>query len=483
MSEFSVYRMLSYETAKRAFRTQRYELSMMNKAHGKMLVKQGYLSLEDYRQIAHGIDQVLATMTEEDIRPQQSDLYGNMTDQLYAVVGKELGEKIHMGRSRNDMGCTFRRMTVRKSISGMAALVLKVMETLLGKAEENLDTIMTFYTFGQPAQPGTLGYYYLWVFESFSRDFQRLAAAYANANRCAMGAAAGIGTNFNLDRQYVSDALGFDSVIENTMDAITSPDYLLEVESAYANMMSSLSRIAQDMFFWASSECGILHCDSTISEGSTIMPQKNNPCAIELLRAKTGHAIGLLNEGLALMRNTSFFPNIENSREMFHIYDAQADEVEAALRLFLDVLDHSSINREKAYQMALDSFTGASTAAEYIAEKYDLPFTRTHHVIGDMIRKLMQDGTLEAKYLTSGLLADASEKVFGKRIVLSDKQVQQLIDPKFCLECKITGGTPKHEDSVKMLSQCRTRYTSQKAWLDRANEKVAHAYAALNSEV
>ena len=259
------------------YRTQFHEMVLMDKAHGMMLVKQGLLSAEDYCVVADGLDKVDANMTEADVKGELGDLYFNLTEQLYGYVGQAKADLIHVGRSRNDMNCACNRMQVRRELWTVMQMMNEVMETMANIARDNLETVITFYTFGQPAQPGTLAHYLMLAFDLMARSYQRLMADYRNTNRSPMGAAAGIGTGFPLDRQYVSDLLGFDSVIAHSIDAISSPDFILEVEADMAILMSTLSKMAQDLYFWCSYEYKLLDCNDSISGGSSIMPQKKNP--------------------------------------------------------------------------------------------------------------------------------------------------------------------------------------------------------------
>ena len=461
------------------FRAQFHEMILMDKAHGMMLVKQGLLSPEDYQKIGDGLDKVDATMTEADVDGELGDLYFNMTEQLYKQIGHETADLVHLGRSRNDMSCACNRMQIRRELWKIMEMMNSVMDLMTRMAGEHLDSVITYYTFGQPAQPGTLAHYLLLCFDILARDYKRLQAAYSNTNRSPMGAAAGIGTGYPLDRAYISDLLGFDGVIENTIDAIATPDYLLEVESAVAIMMSSLSKMAQDLFFWCSYEYGLLDVDLSVAGGSSIMPQKKNPTVFEQMRASSAHAIGLLNDSLALTRNTSLFPNMESTVEMFYTFDTCMRETCKALGLLQAGLENITLRKERSYEYTRNNFTGATTMAEVLSQTYHVPFTETHHIIHGMIVRLMENGTMEAKYLTGELMAEISEQVLGKPLVMTDEEVQRMVDPMYCLNHKVTGGTPKPADTEYMLRQRCQMLEQQKSWLANAKDKVEKAYAVI----
>lgn len=458
------------------YRGQFHEMILMDKAHGLMLVKQNLLSLEDYLVIEKGLDQVETTLKETDLEGEPGDLYYNITQRLYKIIGEDTGCLIHLGRSRNDMCCACNRMQVRREIWNIAERMNEVMDPLLDLAENSLDTVITFYTFGQPAQPGTLAHYLVMVFDLMSRDYKRFQAAYQNTNRSPMGAAAGIGTGYQLNREYICELLGFDTVLEHTLDAISSPDYLLETEAAAAIMMSSLSKLAQDLFFWASYEYQLLDCNFSIATSSSIMPQKKNPTCFEHMRAQTGRAVGMLSEALAMTRNTSLFPNIESTVDVFGSFGSSMAEVNKALGLLRIGLENSTVRKDASYRYTQNNFTGATTMAEYLAQKFGLPFTKTHHIVNKMIHRLMEQGTMESRLLTGDLMKEISEQVLGTPILMADEDVRSMMDPMFCLNTKVTGGTPKPEDTLKMIEKNRKILKEQKQWLAAEKNKVLSAY-------
>lgn len=227
-------------TAKSFYRSQFHEHIWKKKAHGKMLVKQGLLSSEDYKQISWALDQVEHTLQEDQIDGNLVDLYFNIMKSMYHLIGEEIGCRIHVGRSRNDMNCTCNRMAMRRELVRLMERINRIMELLLALAAENIDVIITYYTYGQPAQPGTYGHYLMMLFQMLERDFRRLLAAYATINMSPMDSATGMGTQYPPDPAYTARLLGFDGVIPHSTDAISSTDYMLESSSAIANIMTTI---------------------------------------------------------------------------------------------------------------------------------------------------------------------------------------------------------------------------------------------------
>lgn len=367
------------------------------------------------------------------------------------------------------------RMQLRRDDLELTGKILGLMEAVLKTAEENMDTVITYYTYGQPAQPGTYGHYLMLLFELFVRDYIRFQAAYQNINRSPMGAATGIGTQFPLDPEYTAELLGFDSVIGHSLDAISGADCLLETECAMAVMSTNLSKAAQDFMFWSSYECRFMDGDSSICSSSSIMPQKKNQICNEMVRIRSGHAIGILADSLALVRNTSLFPNNESNTDIFLIFENGLRETLCSLGLLQVVIENTVIRKREAYAYTGNNFTGASTMAEYLAQEYQVPFTQTHHIVGGMIRRLMDADKMDIRYLTGKMMEEVSREVLGHAILMTDRQVQEMLDPVFCLNCKVTGGTPKSEDMAEIIRRGRETLKRLADWHDSCVQKLEEA--------
>lgn len=458
------------------YRNQFAELIILNKAYGLMLVKQRLMDKADYDRIAAGLDQVRSSLHESDMDGKKHDLFFNVEQALNQQIGEETACKLHTGRSRNDIYYTITRMEIRKSLWAVMEQVLLLQSALLESAREHTESVLPYYSYGQPAQPGTLAHYYLAVTEGLNRDFTRLKSAYANTNVSVVGSCACIGTSFPVDREMMRDLLGFDSIMENTLDAVAAVDFILEAEAAIAIMMASISKVAADLFFWATDECRIMDFGYEIATGSSIMPQKKNAAGIESIRAKSSHAAGLLVGGLTGSRSTSLFP-VRDNFEMTFLYWENVEESIKALGMFRDDLRYMKIRRQTAYERANKGFTGASAMAEYLAQTYGIPFVQTHHVVGGMVKTLMEKDALNVENMTSDLLKDVSKEVLGREIVMSDAEIARLLDPAWGLEAKVTGGTPKKSDALAMLERLQGTHRMNGDWLGSAKKTVEDAYA------
>lgn len=250
------------------------EMVNLNKAHTIMLVQEGIIDRESAGKILLGLDDMRKSFKLEDLDPKQEELYFCFEQNLLDRIGREAGGKMHTGRSRNDIWACMTRMITRKSIWDVLEEVLKTQDLLLKTCYENLDTLITGYTHMQPAQPTTLAHYFSAYINVLTRDFARIRLAYEFTNECPLGGAAFAGTGFPINRQTVSDLLGFDRILINTIDCVGTRDYLLQTEMAYASMMTELSRVAHDMYIWTTDEFGIWEVGNEIAITSSIMPQK-----------------------------------------------------------------------------------------------------------------------------------------------------------------------------------------------------------------
>ena len=376
------------------------------------------------------------------------------------------------------MGCTCNRMQIRKTIWKTAGLLNQIMERMLEKAGEHVDTVMTFNTYGQPAQPGTFGHYMTAAYELMARDYRRFQAAYSNTNRCPMGAAAGMGTSYDIDREYLCELLGFDEVIENTLDAVGAVDYVLDVETALAITLSDVSRIAQDFIAWSSAENHILDFDMSVATGSSIMPQKKNPICLERMRARTANAIGLLSTGLALGRSTSLFPNGDALPELFLQFAEAVDGALEALELLKLTLEHISIRKETALSHAKEQFICATAMAEYLARQHEIPFEETHHIVREVVMHITEGGKTspDISKVSGSMIEKAAKNILGMQIQMTDEEAKQMLDPVFCLNYRVSGGSPKPEETRAMIGENRKLWEEQVKWLETVQEKVERAY-------
>jgi len=457
------------------FRHQNKDLVMMNRAYSIMLVEQGLLSKEDYRTINAGLDEVRDGMTEDDLDPARPDLFFNQEAYLSRRIGEKVGCKLHVGRSRNDIYHTLFRMDIRKSIWGVFEELIRACELISDKVRENADVIIPYYTYGQPAEPGTWGHYLLAVYENMIRHMERLKASYRNVNRSAVGCAACTGTSFPINKYRVAELLGFEGLVEHTLDGTGSTDHFLEIESVYAIINSTLSKAACDMMFLSSAECGILSCDRSICSESSIMPQKKNSTVIERLRAMSAQYPGHLMSTFMSAGSVSMFPVKDNHEHLFMFWDFY-DILIAELRMFALALERSEINWDKAREKTLEGFTTAAAMAEMLSAETGEPFVKTHDAVAEMVCQLYDRDELKIENMTGELLDAAASKIIGRTFGKTTEEIRQMMEPIASLEAKRSGGTPKTEDTLALLQKADEALADNRRWLCEEKERVLAAY-------
>lgn len=477
--------MESYHTAEKRqlFYDCKYRAGLetwLNRAYAMMLLEQGFLTKEEYRAIDKGLVAALAAVTEEDLKNAKPgyDIFFVYEQALYDQIGIDTACKLHVGRSRNDIYFTEWRMSMRQAVWKLTEEILETQRVLEKHAQDNLETVIPYYTYGQPAQPGTWGHYLMSVHLCLENDLGRLRHAYGVINQCPMGAGASIGSAFKLGKYRLRDLLGFDSTIENTLMANSAVDYYLELEAAMAILSGTLSRVGHDLDFFASMECGILDGDSTICGGSSIMPQKKNYMPGASLRKCSAPVFGELMNALSSGGSISLFPIFETYDYFYTIWGV-IDGLVENLRTLQLALEHSRIRKDVALARARDGFTAATHMAEQLTMEVGEPFVKTHHIVGNMIHQLMDEDRLAVENMTGELMKPASVKAVGFEVIRTDEQIAQMLDPLASLNAKVTGGTPKPEDTQKLLKAGQAVRKDNETWLAATRKKVDDAFAAV----
>jgi argininosuccinate lyase len=457
-----------------------HEAIVVQRAYAIMLVKTGIVDAGSGKKILEGLSCVEGTLKAEDLKAEYEDMYFNIEKALIAKIGVKAGGKLHTGRSRNDIGSTLNRMHLRKSILLVIEKLIALQEVVLRKAKDNRDVIMTGYTHMQPAQPISLGHYYTAILGALGRDFARLVAAYANTNHCPYGAAAFAGSSFPVDRGMLADLLGFDGILENSLDCIASKDFLLETEMAYVNMGVTVSRIAQDHYFWSTNEFGILKVGGQVAVCSSIMPQKNNPVGFEYCKSKSAHSMGALVGSMAALKNTPFSNNID-IHEAFWLYDEGCTETMKVLGMLAESITYSEIDTEKAYESAKRNFCTVTALADDLVRTQGVSFNEAHRIVGTMVRTVLENKN-GIDGMNSRLLAKTARDVIGRSIDLTDEAIRLDLEPYNNVQQKKTIGGPSVESVAKMIEKADESLSMERTWLANAISSVERGYAMLEKE-
>ena len=356
-----------------------------SRAHARMLAQQGIISKAD----AAAIDDGLAKVSEEiaqgllTFRRELEDIHMNVEARLKEIVGEPAG-RLHTGRSRNDQVATDFRLWVRDSIDRVDAGLAALIGGLLDRAEEEADTILPGFTHLQPAQPVTLGHHLLAFVEMFSRDRGRFADARRRLNESPLGSAALAGTPYPLDRDMTAQALGFDGPTRNSLDSVSARDFALEYLAAASILATHLSRMAEEMVLWSSAAFGFISFSDAWSTGSSIMPQKRNPDAAELVRAKPGRIIGALNGLLIVLKGLPLAYGKDMQEDKEGVFDA-ADSLGIAIAATTGMIRDMTPQAEAMLAALSTGFPTATDLADYMVRELGMPFREAHHASGAIV--------------------------------------------------------------------------------------------------
>lgn len=354
-------------------------------AHARMLVRIGVFTDAEFQAIAGGLEAIAAEIQQGgfDWDIALEDVHMNIEARLIERIG-EVGKKLHTGRSRNDQVATDLRLYLRDRLDAVDGEIYRLQESLLDLADRHADVIMPGFTHLQVAQPVTFGHHMLAWQEMLARDRSRLRDCRVRINVMPLGAAALAGTSFPIDRAYTAELLGFDAVMENSLDAVSDRDFVIEFCACGALIMTHLSRFAEELVLWSSSQFNFIELPDRFCTGSSIMPQKKNPDVPELVRGKTGRVNGNLVAVLTLMKGQPLAYNKDNQEDKEPLFDT-VDTLMGSLHLFADMMAAIQLNQSVMLDAARSGFATATDLADYLVRK-GVPFRDAHEMVGKAVR-------------------------------------------------------------------------------------------------
>lgn len=377
-------------------------------AHARMLGKCGIIPEADAHKIVKGLEDILDSFGRGEIEwdPSAEDVHMNMEKLLAERIGDAAG-KLHTARSRNDQVATDIRMWMKDEIDQISAAALELQQTLVELAKKHKSDIMPGYTHMQHAQPVLLAHHLLAYFWMLARDRDRLADCKKRVDVLPLGSGALAGTTFPIDREFVAHELGFASISENSMDAVSDRDFIAEFLSIASIIMVHLSRISEEIVLWSAPEFGFIELDDAFTTGSSIMPQKKNPDVAELTRGKTGRVFGDLIAILTLQKGLPLSYNRDLQEDKEPLFDA-VDTVKAALSIYSEMLRTAQFKTERMASAARGDFSTATDLADYLVRK-GVPFRKAHEQVGKLVAKCIKDGKVLEDLTAKDLQAEIPE--------------------------------------------------------------------------
>ncbi|MCY9665075.1 argininosuccinate lyase [Paenibacillus alginolyticus] len=430
-------------------------------AHVTMLGKCGILPADDVEKIKDGLLAVQGMIRRGELEYtiQNEDIHMNIEKTLIDLIGP-VGGKLHTGRSRNDQVATDMHLYLRKRVVEFVGLLIKLQEALLEKAKDNLDTIIPGYTHLQRAQPILFAHHMMAYVSMFQRDLERLQDSYKRVDMLPLGAGALAGTTFPIDRHFVAEQLGFGRVYENSLDAVSDRDFILEFLSNASMIMMHLSRFSEEMVLWSSTEFAFIELDDAFCTGSSIMPQKKNPDVAELVRGKTGRVYGNLFGLMTVLKSLPLAYNKDMQEDKEGMFDT-VRTLQGALQLFAPMVATMKVNSDRMRQAVNQDFSNATDIADYLVNK-GLPFRQAHEVIGKTVLYCIQN----KKYLL-----DMSIEEFKTFSSLFESDIYQVLQPEQVVNARnVYGGTASNQ-VTEAIARAEQVLAQSNEWLQVYLEK------------
>ena len=410
-------------------------------AHVEMLKACKIIPAGDADKIAEGLQIVLKKIEsgEAELTEEHEDIHMNVEKLLIEEVGT-VGGKLHTGRSRNDQVALDMRLYLRDAIGTIIKLLIDVERALISQAKANLDTVMPGYTHLQRAQPVLFGHHMMAYVFMFQRDVERLTDSLKRVNKSPLGAGALAGTTFPIDRQFVAERLGFDGICENSLDAVSDRDFVVEFLSNASLIAMHLSRLCEEFVQWSSAEFNFIELDDSFTTGSSMMPQKKNPDVAELVRGKTGRVYGHLMGMLTTLKGLPLAYNKDMQEDKEGMFDT-FETLKGALALFAPMIETMQVKQENMYQAVTNDFSNATDLADYLVEK-GMPFRESHAIVGQVVLNCIQNG----KYLL-----DLTLDEFKSFSELIDVDIFDVLKPETVVNARdVAGGTAKKRVEVQI---------------------------------
>jgi argininosuccinate lyase len=463
----------NFEDAKRLFIAP---LISIHYAHLVMLAEKGIVSFDDAHALRAALDHVAARgLGCATYDGSCEDLFFYVDRLVAEACGEDVAGRLHTARSRNDIDMTMYRMQQRGSVLDLLEATLALRRSLLDLSDAHRETLFPAHTHTQPAQPTTVAHYLLAVVEQLERDAVRLRAAYATTNRCPLGACAITGTGFPIDRALTSELLGFDGPTGNTYGSIATVDYLLESVAASAVAMAGVGRVVQELLLWSMAEFGYLRLGEGFVQGSSIMPQKRNPVALEHARALASKALGQAVAIMLAVHNTPFGDVVDTEDDLQPLVFSMFRDAMRATGLVAAAMKGAEFDVARLEARAAEGGITLTELADTLVREHGLAF-RVAHAIAARVATVMRQ---QPEAGPSKVLADASQELLGTPLDYSEEQLRNILSPRHFVEVRRTHGGPALEETSAALARSSSQLEADEAWLRRTRDALAAAETRL----
>ncbi|MEM3439461.1 MAG: argininosuccinate lyase [Candidatus Bathyarchaeia archaeon] len=453
------------------------ELFDINMAHIIMLTEEGILSRELGAKILRALSELKETIA---LDRGKEDAYVCIEDEVSKIAGEGIGGNLNIAKSRNDQIATALRMRLRRELLDLIALGTGFLDGLLKLAEGGLHSLFPGYTHLRIAQPITLAHYAIAQFDAIARDLERLMGAYGRVNKCPMGAAALATTSFPINRDRISELLGFDGLVENSLDAVGDRDFALEALADLSIMAWHIIRILEDLILYSSPEFSILELPTGFCSTSSIMPQKRNPDALEVMRARLSGILGDLAAAFSILKALPSGYNLDFQELTPRLWNG-IDELKRAIPLLSELIPKVRV-AEGVEGRLMRHFATASELANFLCSKYGIPFRSAYRIVGEICGLLFERGE-GMSGISPELVKEVAKRKSGVELDLEAGELKRAVDPKNFVESHKAIGGPSPDRVGESIERRRVALEEISRFVERKREGLSRSKQLLEAEV
>jgi len=449
----------------------------INKAHIVMLVECNIIDRNEGGKILEALSNLDGKIK---LSPDMEDGHMAVEEEVIKATGQDVGGNLNLAKSRNDQVATAIRMELREEIINFAETIVELQEALIKKANQHIETIIPGYTHLQPAQPVTFTHYLIAQYDALQRSLERLEENYKRVDLCPMGAGALATTSFQINRERVADLLGFEEVLENSIDAVTARDFLLETLANLAILAVDVTRFVEDLEIWSSMEFGIIELPDEFAFTSSIMPQKKNPDVLEVIRARMSLASANFNgSATALMALPSTY-NMDFQEVTPKLWQT-LETVKTCLSMLAKITPNFIVKKDALEKPAL-TFLTATELADMLVRNYKIPFRTSHKIVGTIVKTLLGEGK-SFRDVTPELVAEVSKPILGYALVVKAQVIRDAIEPSRAIESYSTRGGPSPKEVKRMIATRVETIAESKRWISERKSKLTKAHKKMKNSI
>ncbi len=447
----------------------------INKAHVIMLLEQKIIKPQDAAKLL----KTLSGKLDLKLDSASEDIHMAVEEAVLQQTDAEVGGNMHIGKSRNDQVATAIRMELRRKLLDLMTVVLETQKSLSETAGKNIETVILGYTHLQPAQPVTFAHYLLARFDQMCRSLQRLQNAYKTVNQCTLGAGALATTSFPINRERTAELLGFDGLAENSIDAVSSRDFILETLATLTITAIDMSQFAEDLLLWSSLDYGAIELPDEFTSTSSMMPQKKNAEVTEIIRARTSNVLGDFVAAASALKAMPSTYNLDFQEITPKLWEA-VETVKQSLTILASLVPNLKICPD-AVKKAEKSFVAATELANMIVAKYAIPFRTAHKIVGAVVKKLViANQTL--KEVTPELIQKIAKEIAGITLIVKAIDLAEAVDIKTIVYSHAVTGGPAPTTVKQALAARKKQMDKSKSDIKKLHQKLEIAQKELENQ-